>query len=71
MSRRRLHLSTSGCVDEPPSVLMELPLKSPDIYLEPVYMYFSTFHWHTLVNGYSGFSPPSVRPPARPRAEIP
>lgn len=45
--------------NEPPSVLMELPLKSPDIYLEPVYMYYSTFHWHTLVNGYSGFSPPS------------
>jgi len=45
--------------DEPPSVLMELPLKSPDIYLEPVYMYFSIFHWHKLVNGYSGFSPPS------------
>jgi Dolichyl-phosphate-mannose-protein mannosyltransferase len=44
---------------EPPSVLMELPLKSPDIYLEPVYMYFSTFHWHKLVNGYSGFSPAS------------
>ena len=44
---------------EPPSVLLELPLKSPDIYLEPVYMYFSTFHWHKLVNGYSGFSPPS------------
>jgi hypothetical protein len=44
---------------EPPSVLLELPLKSPDVYLEPVYMYFSTFHWHKLVNGYSGFSPPS------------
>jgi hypothetical protein len=44
---------------EPTSVLLELPLKSPDIYLEPVYMYFSTFHWHKLVNGYSGFSPPT------------
>ncbi|HVH27636.1 MAG TPA: glycosyltransferase family 39 protein [Vicinamibacterales bacterium] len=44
---------------EPTSVLLELPLKSPDIYLEPVYMYFSTFHWHNLVNGYSGFSPPT------------
>jgi hypothetical protein len=43
----------------PSTVLLELPLKSPDIYLEPIYMYFSTFHWHTLVNGYSGFSPPS------------
>jgi hypothetical protein len=44
---------------KPTSVLLELPLKSPDIYLEPVYMYFSTFHWHKLVNGYSGFSPPT------------
>jgi hypothetical protein len=44
---------------EPPSVLLEVPLRSPDIFLEPVYMYFSTFHWHRLVNGYSGFSPPS------------
>ena len=44
---------------EPPSVLLELPVRSPDIYLEPVYMYFSTFHWHKLVNGYSGFSPVS------------
>jgi hypothetical protein len=44
---------------EPPSVVLELPLRSPDIFLEPVYMYFSTFHWHKLVNGYSGFGPPS------------
>jgi hypothetical protein len=44
---------------EPPSVVLELPLMSPDIFLEPVYMYFSTFHWHKLVNGYSGFGPPS------------
>jgi hypothetical protein len=32
---------------------------APDIALEPIYMYFSTFRWHKLVNGYSGFSPPS------------
>ena len=24
-------------------------------------MYFSTFHWNMLVNGYSGFSPPSYQ----------
>ena len=40
-------------------VLAELPMVAPDIALEPVYMYFSTFRWHKLVNGYSGFSPPS------------
>jgi hypothetical protein len=38
-------------------VVLELPLIAPDIELEPIYMYFSTFHWHKLVNGYSGFSP--------------
>jgi hypothetical protein len=42
-----------------PNVLFELPLVRPDIAIEPLYMYFSTFHWSTLVNGYSGFSPPS------------
>ena len=41
------------------SVLLELPLLIPDIAIEPVYMYFSTFHWNSLLNGYSGFSPPS------------
>jgi hypothetical protein len=47
----------------PPStrVIFELPLVEPDTVLEPVYMYFSTFHWHKLVNGYSGFSPRSHR----------
>jgi hypothetical protein len=43
--------------NDPASVLLELPLKEPYIHLEPVYMYFSTFHWHRLINGYSGFSP--------------
>jgi hypothetical protein len=43
------------------SVLLELPLLQPDISLEPIYMYFSTFHWNALVNGYSGFSPPSYQ----------
>jgi hypothetical protein len=41
------------------NVLLELPLLQPDIALEPTYMYFSTFYWHELVNGYSGFKPPS------------
>jgi hypothetical protein len=41
------------------NVLLELPLLAPDIAIEPIYMYFSTFHWNRLVNGYSGFSPPS------------
>lgn len=37
--------------DPPPTVLLELP-----IYRDaPTYMYYSTFHWQRLVNGYSGF----------------
>jgi hypothetical protein len=43
------------------SVLLELPLLQPDVAIEPIYMYFSTFHWQRLVNGYSGFSPPSYQ----------
>ncbi len=43
----------------PKTVLLELPLRQPDIALEPTYMYFSTFFWHNLVNGYSGFKPTS------------
>src|SRR5204863_287463 len=26
---------------------------------DQMYMYYSTFHWQTLLNGYSGFFPPS------------
>lgn len=44
-----------------PVVLLELPLLQPDIAIEPLFMYYSTFHWRPLVNGYSGFSPPSYR----------
>ena len=40
-------------------VIFEMPLVDPDMALEPLYMYFSTFHWRRLVNGYSGFSPRS------------
>jgi hypothetical protein len=38
------------------SVIVEVPFV--DWGLAPVYMYWSTQHWHQLVNGYSGFSPP-------------
>ena len=37
--------------DPGPSVLLELPIDRD----APTYMYYSTFHWQTLVNGYSGF----------------
>ncbi len=35
------------------SVIIELPM-----FLSAEYMYWSTFHWHSLVNGYSGYEPP-------------
>jgi hypothetical protein len=28
---------------------------------DPEYLYYSTFHWQYLVNGYSGFFPPSYQ----------
>jgi hypothetical protein len=40
----------------PTTALFEFPVSSQD---DPTYMYFSTFHWQHLVNGYSGFFPPS------------
>ena len=39
-------------------VVVNLPLVAYDVAIEPYYAYFSTFHWHQLVNGYSGFLPP-------------
>jgi hypothetical protein len=41
--------------------VVELPLPDvpgPAVY-EPEFMYASTFHWHPLVNGYSGYAPAS------------
>jgi hypothetical protein len=38
------------------AVVIEMPILDWD--LAPVYMYWSTQHWHRLVNGYSGFFPP-------------
>lgn len=42
--------------DNPVAALFEFPVSAQD---DPTYMYFSTFHWQHLVNGYSGFFPPS------------
>ena len=43
------------------AVLIEFPLSTSrseqGMEVTSRYMYFSTFHWHRLVNGYSGFSP--------------
>jgi hypothetical protein len=37
----------------PRSVIVEFPVKD----YNPTYMFWSTYHWHSLVNGYSGYSP--------------
>jgi hypothetical protein len=47
---------------EPPSVVVELPVPQPEnlsVIHDGLYMYFSVTHWQRLVNGYSGFYPPS------------
>lgn len=41
--------------------VFEWPTATPerlDVNDDTLYMYFSTFHWQPLVNGYSGFYPP-------------
>jgi len=45
---------------QPPSVVLEWPVPHAStlgLTREPLYMYYSTLHWHRLVNGYSGFYP--------------
>jgi hypothetical protein len=42
--------------DSPTAVLFEFPTLGTS---DPAYLYYSTFHWQYLVNGYSGFFPPS------------
>jgi hypothetical protein len=40
--------------------ILELPLPNPGvIWRNAPYVYWSTVHWHPLVNGYSGFVPPT------------
>jgi hypothetical protein len=44
--------------DGPTSVIFEFPTGAME---DPEYLYYSTFHWQYLVNGYSGFFPPSYK----------
>jgi hypothetical protein len=41
--------------DSPTAAIVEVPISTED----PTYMYYSTFHWQRLLNGYSGFVPSS------------
>jgi hypothetical protein len=47
--------------DDPLGVLAEFPMPRTiyDSAFDARYLYFSTFHWQNLVNGNSGFFPPS------------
>ena len=42
--------------NRPRVAMVEFPLGQ-----DPRYMYYSTFHWQDLLNGYSGFFPPSYQ----------
>ena len=46
---------------QPRGVVAEFPMPAPDTLpgIEPRYAYMSTFHWMPIVNGYSGYYPPS------------
>ena len=45
---------------DPNAVIVDLPLPQDgsEYWIDPTYLYYSTFHWHRLLNGYSGFEPP-------------
>ena len=51
------------------SVIVELPMVDYD--MTPQFMYGSIFHWHRLVNGYSGFTPPDYQRHASACARFP
>jgi hypothetical protein len=46
---------------EPAAVLAEFPMPTAPVgyFFDARYLYFSTFHWHRLVNGSSGYAPKS------------
>jgi hypothetical protein len=46
---------------QPRGIVAEFPMPLPDTLpgREPRYAYMSTFHWMPLLNGYSGYYPPS------------
>ena len=41
---------------------LPMPVDGPRAHYEAMYMYRSIYHWKSLVNGYSGFFPPSYWP---------
>jgi hypothetical protein len=51
----------ASIADEPEAVLAEFPMPTAPLgyFFDTRYLYFSTFHWHPLVNGNSGYFPAS------------
>ena len=47
---------------DPNAVVAEIPAQGPTGYASFGYEYMSTYHWHPLVNGASGFEPPASKP---------
>jgi hypothetical protein len=54
--------------DSPTAVIFEFPTGHME---DPEYLYYSVFHWQYLVNGYSGFFPPSYRRVVQAMANFP
>ncbi len=48
---------------QPTGIVAELPMPLPHWFPrnDAIYQYLSTFHWHPLLNGYSGYYPPAYR----------
>jgi hypothetical protein len=51
----------ASLANEPSAVLAEFPMPTAPIayFFDARYLYFSTFHWHPIVNGNSGYFPRS------------
>src|SRR6266542_2187889 len=58
---------------QPRGVVAEFPMPAEDTVqgIEPRYAYMSTFHWMPIVNGYSGYYPPSYLSRLGPMNKIP
>jgi hypothetical protein len=60
-------------IGKPSTVLAEFPMPVSKAHYnaEFNYLYFSTFHWHKLVNGQSGWLPPTYQELLRQQASFP
>jgi hypothetical protein len=58
---------------EPTAVLAEFPMPTVPVgyFFDTRYLYFSTFHWHPIVNGNSGYFPKSYEELTRRELDFP